>query len=384
MDRERGFILPMVIFSLAIMGVLVLVIVSTSDDDRLGSRYDLEGTRSFNAAEAGLADILSDWKADNLEGTVLNVGNSNVLSWATLPNNAGRYRATILKADSATFVITVDGQSAGARRGLRTVQMMLVPGVFFKYAVLGGSDVKFSGGSSTDSYDSDSGAYNVAGNIGTGGDIASNGTISQLCTTANCIHGDATAKTTISGGCPNTKIDEICTQNTGTTTPMPPISCPNPPASPYPDLSISGTVVTLPVPPTAYYYRNITVSGGAGRLNFSFGSPPEHVDVWVSGSVTVSGGAQINNASQDPTRLTFYGCGTAAVGTWTLSGGSGAYFAVYAPKHPITISGSSGLFGALVGASLTNSGGAAIHYDAALGRVPSLVLVPGSWTEITR
>src|ERR1043166_5925973 len=136
MDRERGFILPMVIFSLAIMGVLVLVIVSTSDDDRLGSRYDLEGTRSFNAAEAGLADILSDWKADNLEGTVLNVGNSNVLSWATLPNNAGRYRATILKADSAPFVTTVDGQSAGARRGLRTVQMMLVPGVLMSLGFL--------------------------------------------------------------------------------------------------------------------------------------------------------------------------------------------------------------------------------------------------------
>src|ERR1043166_7365021 len=119
MDRERGFILPMVIFSLAIMGVLVLVIVSTSDDDRLGSRYDLEGTRSFNAAEAGLATILTNWKAQIYEGSVPLVCNTNVLAWTNLASNGGRYRGTILKADASTYMLTVDGQSAGARKGLQ-------------------------------------------------------------------------------------------------------------------------------------------------------------------------------------------------------------------------------------------------------------------------
>src|ERR1051326_9576044 len=76
-----------VIFSLAIMGVLVLLIVSTSDDDRLGSRYDLEGTRSFNAAEAGLTAILANWKAQNYEASIPLVGNSNELPWTTLASN---------------------------------------------------------------------------------------------------------------------------------------------------------------------------------------------------------------------------------------------------------------------------------------------------------
>ena len=56
--RRRGFILPMVIFALAIMGILLLVLVRTSDDDRMGSRYVLEGTRSFYAAESGAHPVV--------------------------------------------------------------------------------------------------------------------------------------------------------------------------------------------------------------------------------------------------------------------------------------------------------------------------------------
>ena len=116
MRRERGFILPMVIFALAVMGVLVMIIVGTSDDDRLGSRYDFEGTRSFYAAEAGANKILADWKTNGYEATVPNVGNTNVLAWATLPQGGGRYRGTILKVDANTYMITVDGLGA-ARAG---------------------------------------------------------------------------------------------------------------------------------------------------------------------------------------------------------------------------------------------------------------------------
>ena len=384
MHRERGFILPMVIFSLAIMGVLVMVIVSTSDDDRLGSRYDFEGTRSFNAAEAGLADILTEWKADGYEGTVPLVGNSNVRPWATLPNNGGRYRATILKLDASTYMLTVDGQSAGARKGLRTVQMMLTPGVSFTYAVQGTGAVKFSGGAGTDSYDSDVGAYNVAGNKGTNGDVYSATTISQLSSgTPAPIQGDTKSLGAIAG-CGATYQTGTCDPNTITPPPAPAtVSCPVGPT--YTALSISGTTTVLPVPPNAYYYSSITVSGGSGKLNFDFTTTPkQHVDVWVSGNVTVSGGAQINNLSQEPPLLTFWGCGV-TTGTWTLSGGSDAFFAVYAPKHPLTISGGSGFFGAFVGAAVTVSGGTTrVHYDEALSRVPSIVLVPGSWTEITR
>jgi hypothetical protein len=399
MRHERGFILPMVIFSLAIMGVLVLIIVGTSDDDRLGSRYDFEGTRSFYAAEAGVNAILTSWSANGYEATVPNVGNTNVLAWATLPQNGGTYRATILKVATSTYMITVDGQSPGARKGLRTVQIMLTPGPgAFTYAVQGTGNVKFSGGAGTDSYDSDVGAYG-AGNIGTSGDVYSATSISQLSSgTPAPIQGDTKSLGSIAG-CGATYQTGACDPNTTSPPPAPAtVSCPATftPQSDMPvntgqytysggALSVSGTTLVLPSPPTSYSFASITVSGGSGKLNFDFTtSPKQHVDVWVSGGVTVSGGAQLNNLSQEPPLLTFWGCG-ASTATWTLSGGSDAFFAVYAPKHPLTISGGSGFYGAFVGAAVTVSGGSTrVHYDQALSRVPSVVLIPGSWTEITR
>src|ERR1041384_6557070 len=227
MRHERGFILPMVIFSLAIMGVLVLIIVGTSDDDRLGSHYDFEGTRSFYAAEAGVNAILTSWSANGYEATVPNVGNTNVLAWATLPQNGGTYRATILKVATSTYMITVDGQSPGARKGLRTVQIMLTPGPgAFTYAVQGTGNVKFSGGAGTDSYDSDVGAYG-AGNIGTSGDVYSATSISQLSSgTPAPIQGDTKSLGSIAG----------CgaTYQTGTCRPEPAPPSPSPRAGGLP------------------------------------------------------------------------------------------------------------------------------------------------------
>ena len=136
MRPERGFILPMVIFSLAIMGVLVWLMVGTSGDDRLGSRYDFEGARSFYAAEAGVDTILSSWKAGGYEGAVPNPGNSSDLGWRDLAGNGGRYRTSILKVENSTYLITVDGQSPGARKGLRTIQVMLTPGVLCTLLVI--------------------------------------------------------------------------------------------------------------------------------------------------------------------------------------------------------------------------------------------------------
>ena len=70
---------------------------------------------------------------------------------------------------------------------------------------------------------------------------------------------------------------------------------------------------------------------------------------------------------------------------WALSGGTGSYFAVYAPDHPLAITGNSSLYGALIGASISNTGGAKIHFDEALLRSSSnLKVVPGSWTETSR
>jgi|ERR1043165_7745967 hypothetical protein len=382
----------MVIFSLAIMGVLVLIIVNTSDDDRLGSRYDFEGTRSFYAAEAGVNSILTNWKANWYEATVPNVGNTNVLAWQTLPQGGGTYRATILKVDNSTYMITVDGQSPGARKGLRTVQVMLTPGPGpFNYAIVGGSSVTISGGT-VNSFNSDSGAYGGT-NIGSNGDIQSNGSGSKaIDLSGGTINGDATAVGSVGGtkGC--AVVTGTCSGGQ-TAVPIPPVSCPAS-FSPASQVPVS--------PSSAYDQTTGKLSMSAGNtltLNsayspFSFGdvtlkapviipAGSDHIDIYISGLLSIPSGGLINNQTQDATKLTIWGCGTSTA-NWAMTAGSNSYFAVYAPNHPVAITGSGAVYGAVVGSSVSMSGGGGLHYDEALASVPSVVLIPGSWTEITR
>jgi Tfp pilus assembly protein PilX len=55
-----------------------------------------------------------------------------------------------------------------------------------------------------------------------------------------------------------------------------------------------------------------------------------------------------------------------------ISGGTGAYVYVYAPKTQIAVSGGSDLYGALLGNDLQASGGAQLHFDKALGNSGNL------------
>src|SRR5258706_10532111 len=235
----------MVIFSLAIMGVLVLIMVGSSDDDRLGSRYDFEGTRSFYAAESGLANILVNWKTNGYEGMVPTVGKDTVLAWASLSGNSGRYRATIQKVDASTYMVTVDGQTPGARKGLRTVQMMLAPSIVFNYAVLAGSDAKLHAGF-TDSFDSDLGTY-ASQTPTQNGDVFSNGTISQLSESPplGVIKGDITTVATVGNSiatdCANAaRVTGTCSTGASPVQ-MPDVACPTP----------AGVWSTLPASPPA-------------------------------------------------------------------------------------------------------------------------------------
>ncbi len=75
------------------------------------------------------------------------------------------------------------------------------------------------------------------------------------------------------------------------------------------------------------------------------------------------GGGTITNTTGVPLNMQINYAGTQPI---ALSGGSGCYAVVYAPNSPISISGGGDWYGALLGASFTDSGGSAIHYDRAL------------------
>jgi hypothetical protein len=135
---------------------------------------------------------------------------------------------------------------------------------------------------------------------------------------------------------------------------------------------------TLPIPPTAYYFSSVKLQGGA-TLTLAPTSG-QHVDIYVSGLMDTSGGGIMNTSSR-PTALSLFACGPGTT-DWKLSGGSGAYFAVYAPTRDITISGGSDVYGSVVGKTVTDSGGSAIHYDHALASSGIPSVIPRTWREI--
>src|ERR1041384_5088086 len=118
---RRGFILPMVLFGLAIMGVLVLAAAGpattdrtapTSHDHRPGSRNVLESTRSFYAADAGLNQIVAEFDLNDYRDLVSTPGTTADLGWQSLPGRAGRYRGVIRKLADNLIELTVDGRSS--------------------------------------------------------------------------------------------------------------------------------------------------------------------------------------------------------------------------------------------------------------------------------
>ena len=76
----------------------------------------------------------------------------------------------------------------------------------------------------------------------------------------------------------------------------------------------------------------------------------------------------ISNTTNNAANLKVSSSYTGSSGV-SVSGGTSTYFSVYAPGTAVSISGSSHVFGAILGKSFTSSGNAKHHYDTALAGV---------------
>jgi len=162
--------------------------------------------------------------------------------------------------------------------------------------------------------------------------------------------------------------------------------------------------------PTRYKLSQINVSGGNVLTIAANGAGTDgYVEIWVTGKMTTSGTGYI---TQDSTvHATYYvdnditvsgngydnESGVAnnviinGVGTGhkaTVSGNGATIGVLNAPGFDVTISGNGGMDGALVGSTLTISGGAGFHYDEALGTNGTSSTIGNyafaSWFEDTR
>ncbi len=391
-NARRGFVLPAIIFSVAIMSIIVVVALSTADDERRASRATRESTLASYAAEAGLRKTLASIADSSVSVAALNFGDSLDLGWQTIPNKAS-YRAVVHRTDNGgtnQYMVVVQGRRTGVFGGQSTLVAQVARGAIrFNFGVYSQGKLNISGGGLSDSFDSDVAAYNAA-TAGNNGDLASDSVITLSSSTV--VKGDVTAAKTVTGGI----VSGTVTQNATPFAANPVLNCPAGGYTPAASVPISsgitynattgalvvsgGKTLTLPVAPTQYYFSSVTLSGGS---ILTFNNPSNlHVDLWVDNVLNLSGGT-VANPSGKATMLGIWSCG-ANTSNWTLSGGSGAYFSVYAPSHDVTISGSGDLWGALAAKTVTASGGSKVHYDEALGRGPpqGLNAVAGSWAQL--
>jgi type II secretory pathway pseudopilin PulG len=393
-SNRKGFILPTVIFAVAIMSVVAVVALSTATDERRTSRASRESTLAMYAAEAGLRQTYGAWPAG---ASALNPGDSLDLGWKSLPNKAA-YRAVIHRVDNGglqEYAVVVQGRRTDPTAGIMTLQGAVGAVPTFKYAVSTDSGLYLNNGGLFDGYDSDRGAYVAAGadstaNLRSGVDLYVAQTL---------VKGEGSAVTTVTLGASGVV--------TGGTTPAiapvpvrdilpcpaggftPTAKVPAGPGISYNAVTgvlyLNGGPTNLTLTDTAYFFSSIVLTNNA-KLTLP-GNP--RVSIVLRDSLNAAGGNIINQLNYPPA-VSFSSCGTSATPAyWALSSGSGpsaapGYFSVYAPNHVVYELGGGDFYGAVVAWIYYATGGGRFHYDAALARQPAkrLEVQRGSWAQL--
>lgn len=397
--ERKGFVLMAVIFSIAVMSLVVVVAFTTSDDERRSARASRESTLALYAADAGLRATLGNWPT--AAASTLNPGDSVDLGWTAIPNG-GSYRPVIQRVDSGGglqhYSVMVHGRRANSYGGQATVVSMVAGAARFRSAIASQGAITLSGWSNgvIDAYDSDIAPYSAV--TSDTAVVTSNGAVTLY--NAFTVKGDVKSASNIyySSGvtgevkpfsgpypthpivpCPTTGY----TPNISTTTPS---RVSYSPTSGVLDMQSSAQVTLSGA--TRYYFSQVVVYSGATLTIETTGQP---VDIFVNNLLGFDAGTVINTSGK-PTKLSFWSCNApASPQRWFIGGGAGSFFSVYAPNHALELRNPGGgannhIYGALVGASVDMPSAMRIHYDAALTRMPSglLTTTTGAWAQLPR
>ena len=391
-DKRKGFVLPTVMFSVAVMSIVVVAAINTASDERRSSRATREATLALYAAEGGLRQVYGSWPSVAVKA--LNPGDSLNLGWRTLPNKAS-YRTVIHRVDRTglqVYNVVVQGRRKGESGGVATI-VGVVGGIpKITYGVFSKTNIALGPNGIFDSYDSEVAPYNAA-TADSNGTLWSNGSI-----TLNkiAVKGDVGATGAIALTSGATATGDV-TPGEAPQPEMPIESCPAggfTPAASLPAtpgytynattgvLAISGSNIVFALTGINYYFSSVTLSGNA-ILKVT---PPvgQRTEIVISNALNISGGT-LTNTPGTAMALGFSSCGSPAVpATWNVSGGASAAYSVYAPNHPVVLTGGGDLKGAIVASTFSQTGGASMHYDEALARLPSkeLIVQRGTWSML--
>ena len=269
------------------------------------------------------------------------------------------------------------------------VRIRRVPVGAWNYGMFAGSSITIANGSTTDAYDSRKGNYlsqvknsDKFGNYAqASGGIGSNGSIILQ---SSEIRGDSSAG-------PGFKTSLFGTAGvTGSTAPLKKaVAIPDTPlatfvaAATFNDngswkstggvtydpvkkiLMVAGGN-TLTLTKSTYFFSKIILSGNSTLMVTG------PVQLYVTDQIDFSGGVVVNTIEKPSSMQIYQEPYPLPVGyiltinTATLSGGSLSAFAYYAPRTPVTLSGKGTICGAVIGKSISESGGTPFHYDLAL------------------
>jgi Tfp pilus assembly protein PilX len=305
-----------------------------------------------------------------------------------------------------TWQITSQGTITGVRNAqVQVVQTLnrgtssiLSYGVFATSAACGA--ITFTNGATTNSFNSSAGTY-AATETASGGNIGTNGNFSE--TGGVVINGSLSTPKSGTGACSSASPDALTTSGGSSVTggeialsaavsmptpsapsPTPPTTAANVPSSggcggvagcstivAYSSLAFApgqyGNIntsngITVHLSAGTYNINSLTMAGGTSLV---LDSTPVVINIAGTGvgtALSLSGGA-LDNSGGVPANLQFVYGGSDAI---ALAGGTGSYAVVYAPNAPVTMSNGADWYGAIVGSTINNSGGTAVHFDRAI------------------
>jgi len=316
---------------------------------------------------------------------------------------------TVLSTNPVFLVTVLAVTPSGARRMVQA-ELGLQPTQPFQFGMfatgLGCGALTMGGGGTTDAYNSALGGYGVglpdgSTNVSvTGGDVGANGNVT-LGGGTTTVGGSVGTNMNAGLGACNTGFGMTTNGGAGMLGNPAAVPCSDPGAPPNCIQAIpSAIVVSPPSPPappppttnkvynqnaswTPGTFGNVSVTGGSiitiapGTYNFNsltlagnstiVVSPPGAVvfnfagqNLGVNAKVLDLTGGTISNPGGVPKDFQILYAGTNKM---AVSGGAATFMQVDAPNAAVDLSGSGDFYGAILGKTVTDTGGAKFHYD---------------------
>jgi hypothetical protein len=319
---------------------------------------------------------------------------TNVVCWngvyeVVLPSTytqTGASCSSMSPSANPVYMITALAVTKTGARKMVQGEVALNPAQPFPYGLFatgtGCGAVTLSGGATTDSYTTANGGTYQSTKTSTGGDVGANGNV--YLSGSSWIGGavGSTITPSMVGSCPaapmtiNGGSGGIIGYPTSTVNIIQPISTVTVPTPVIANLTGPNQMNPSTLSPGNYgdikltSNNNLTLASGTYNINSI--SISGQATLTITGAVTLnvvgSGvnvpidleGGSVTNNSKIASNLQINYAGTS---TLKIAGGSATYLTVDAPNANVQLTGNTDIYGAIVGSTISDTGGAAFHYD---------------------